>query len=42
MGFAFVLYKPLYLLNEIPNVSYRDEIEAMMPIVLNGDLSKIT
>ncbi len=42
MGFAFILHKPLYLLNEIPNVSYRDEIEAMMPIVLNGDLSKIT
>ncbi len=41
MGFAFVLNKPIYLLHEIPNVGYRDEIEAMSPIILNGDFSKI-
>lgn len=41
MGFAFVLNKPIYLLNKIPEMSYRDEIEAMNPIILNGNLSKI-
>lgn len=41
MGFAFVLNKPIYLLHEIPSVGYRDEIEAMSPIILNGDFSKI-
>lgn len=42
MGFAFVLNKPIYLLHEIPNISYRDEIEAMSPIILNRDFSKIS
>lgn len=41
MGFAFVLKKPIYLLHEIPDIEYRDEIEAMMPIIINGDFSKI-
>jgi len=42
MGFAFVLNKPIYLLHEIPDVGYRDEIEAMSPIILSGDFSKIS
>lgn len=42
MGFAFVLNKPIYLLHEIPNVSYKDEIEAMSPTVLSGDFTKIS
>jgi isopentenyldiphosphate isomerase len=42
MGFAFVLNKPIYLLHEISDVNYRDEIEAMSPIILNGDFSKIS
>jgi hypothetical protein len=41
MGFAFVLNKPIYLLYQIPKCSYRDEIEAMQPVVLGGDISKI-
>ena len=41
MGFAFVLNKPIYLLYQIPECNYRDEIEAMRPIVLGGDISKI-
>ena len=41
MGFAHVLNKKIFLLNEVPYMSYKDEIEAMQPIVLNGDLSKI-
>ena len=41
MGFAFVLNKPIYLLHEIPDVGYRDEIEAMSPIIIDGDFSRI-
>lgn len=41
MGFAHVLNKPIYLLNKIPKMGYRDEIEAMEPIILNGELDKI-
>lgn len=41
MGFAYVLNKEIFLLNDIPNISYRDEILAMRPIVINGDLTKI-
>lgn len=41
MGFARVLNKPIYLWDGIPEMSYRDEIEAMQPIIINGDLSLI-
>jgi len=41
MGFAHVLEKKIFLLNDIPDISYKDEIRAMQPIMLNGDLSKI-
>ena len=41
IGFAFVLNKPIYLLNQLPECSYRDELEAMRPIVLAGDIGKI-
>lgn len=41
MAFAHVLNKKIFLLNEIPEISYKDEIKAMQPIILNGDLSKI-
>ncbi|MFA5954681.1 MAG: hypothetical protein WC817_04055 [Patescibacteria group bacterium] len=41
MGFAHVLNKKIFLLNNIPKMSYSDEIKAMQPIVLRGDLSKI-
>ncbi len=41
MGFAHVLNKPIYLLNQIPDMGYRDEIVAMRPIVINNDLNKI-
>ena len=42
MGFAHVLGKKLFLLNEIPDMFCKDEIKAMQPIVLNGDLDKVT
>lgn len=41
IGFAYVLNKKIFLLNEVPEMPYTDEIKAMKPIVLNGDLSKI-
>ena len=41
MGFAHALNKKIYLLNDIPEMIYTDEIKAMQPIVLRGDLDKI-
>jgi len=42
IGFAHVNDKKVFLLNPIPeDVSYVDEIKAMVDVVLNGDLSKI-
>lgn len=41
MGFAHVLEKKIFLLNEIPDISYADEIRAMQPTVLHGNISLI-
>jgi nucleoside 2-deoxyribosyltransferase len=41
MGFAHVLNKKIYLYNNIPESSFKDEIVAMQPVVLDGDISKI-
>ena len=41
MGFAHVLEKKIFLLNDIPDVSYTDEIRAMQPTVLHGNISLI-
>lgn len=41
MAFAHVLRKPIFMYNPIPNMNYRDEMKAMEPIVLNGDLTKL-
>jgi len=41
MGFAHVLNKKIYLYNNIPNLSYSDEINAMQPIILDSDLFRI-
>jgi len=41
MGFAHVLNKKVYLLNPIPEMSYSDEIIAIQPIILNGDITKL-
>lgn len=41
MGFAHVLNRKNYILNDVPEVSYKDEIIAMQPIALRGDLSKL-
>ncbi len=41
MGFACILNKPIFILNKIPELIYTDEILAMQPIVLDGDLGKL-
>jgi hypothetical protein len=41
MGLAFHLRKPIYLLNPIPEISYKEEILGMKPIVINNDLTNI-
>jgi hypothetical protein len=42
MGFAYVLNQKIFLLNPIPEIEfYKTEIEAMKPIIINGDFSKI-
>ena len=41
IGFAHVLGKAIYILNDIPNCSYTEEIKIMQPIVLKGDLLKL-
>lgn len=41
IGFAHVLGKKIFLLNPIPEVSYKDEIVAMVPTFINGDLTRI-
>lgn len=41
MGFAHVLNKKIYLLNDIPQVSYTAEIVAMSPVCLEGELERI-
>lgn len=41
MGFAHVLNKKIFLFNDVPDMIHNDEVKAMKPIVLNGDLSQI-
>jgi hypothetical protein len=41
MGLAFFLKKKIYLLNKSPELSYKEEILGLKPIILNGDFSKI-
>jgi nucleoside 2-deoxyribosyltransferase len=40
-GFAHALNKELYFLNDIPDMIYSDELHALQPTILNGDLSLI-
>lgn len=43
IGFAYVLEKKIFLLNPVPKiVFYRSEIEAVKPIVINGNLKRIS
>lgn len=43
IGFAYVLNQKIFMLYPIPEMPYcKTEIEAVKPIILDGDLSKIT
>ena len=41
MGFAYIARKPIFVLNDIPDMIYIDEIRAMQPIVINGDFDQL-
>jgi hypothetical protein len=42
IGFAHVLNQKIFMLNPVPEMSYcRTEIEAVKPIIINKDLTKI-
>lgn len=42
IGFAHVLHQKVFLMNPIPDIPfYKTEIEAMRPVIINGDLSLI-
>lgn len=42
IGFAHVLNQKVFLYNPIPEIPYyKTEIEAVKPIILNGDITKI-
>ncbi len=41
VAFAYVLEKKVFLLNPIPDMHYKDELIAMQPVIINGDLDKI-
>jgi hypothetical protein len=41
MGFAHVLDKKIYILNELPEMAYLSEIKSMNPIELRNDLGLI-
>jgi len=42
LGFAHVLEKKIFLMNPIPDIEYyRSEIEAVRPVIIYGDLTKI-
>jgi len=41
MAFAYVLNKPIFLLNDIPSQDNEVEIRGMKPVILRGDLNKI-
>jgi len=42
IGFAHVLNQRIFLWNPVPDIPYyKSEIEAVKPIIINGDISKI-
>jgi hypothetical protein len=42
MGYAHIINKKIFLLNQIPDIEYyKSEIEAVKPVILNGDLNKV-
>ncbi len=42
IGFAHVLNQKIFLLNPVPDIPYyKTEIEAVRPVIINGDLTRI-
>jgi hypothetical protein len=41
IGIAFYLKNKIFLLNQVPEISYKEEILGVRPIIINNDLSKI-
>lgn len=41
MGLAFHLDKKIFLLKDVPEISYKEEILGMKPTIVNDDLSKL-
>jgi len=42
IGFAHVLNQKIFLYNPIPDIPYyKTEIEAVKPVIINGDLTKV-
>lgn len=42
IGFAHVLGQKIFLLNTIPEIPfYKTEVEAVRPVIINGDFSKV-
>lgn len=41
MGLAFYLGKKIFLLNEMPDLPYREEIVGLRPEVIGGDPDRI-
>lgn len=41
IGFAYVNHRNIFLVNPIPEIQYKAEIEAMQPIIIGEDLTKI-
>jgi hypothetical protein len=41
MGVAFHINKPIYLLNNIPELNYKEELLALKPIIINNNLKLI-
>ena len=42
IGFAHVLNKKVFLMNPVPDIEYyKTEIEAVQPVIINGDISLI-
>ena len=41
IGLAFALRKKIFLLNDVPDLPYAEEIRGMRPVVLGGDLGRI-
>ena len=41
MGVAYWLAKKIYLLYPVPEMDYKTEMHAMLPVILGGDLSRL-